>query len=69
MVEQYKINNSGNATVDVSTRCIKGKMLMFAIVSFKSFVYDIIDVSSFPDQKVRATYNQYDIENVFFTLT
>ena len=42
---------------------------MFAIVSLKSFVYDIIDVFSFPDEKVRAVYNQYDIENVFFTLT
>ena len=40
---------SGNTTVDVSTRFIKGKMLMFAKVSLKSFVYDIIDVYSFPD--------------------
>ena len=40
---------SGNTTVDVSTRFIKGKMLMFAKVSLKSFVYDIIDVFSFPD--------------------
>ena len=40
---------SGNITVDVITRFIKGKMLMFAKVSLKSFVYDIIDVYSFPD--------------------
>ena len=40
---------SGNTTADVSTRFIKGKMLMFAKVSLKSFVYDIIDVYSFPD--------------------
>ena len=40
---------SGNTTVDVSTQFIKGKMLMFAKVSLKSFVYDIIDVFSFPD--------------------
>ena len=40
---------SGNITVDVITRFIKGKMLMFAKVSLKSFVYDIIDVFSFPD--------------------
>ena len=31
-------------TVKVSLRFIKGKMLMFANLSFKSFVYDMIDV-------------------------
>ena len=59
---------SGNTTVDVSTRFIKGKMLMFAKVSLKSFVYDIIDVFSFPDEKVRAAYNQYDIQECFLYL-
>ena len=55
----------GNTTVDVNTRFIKGKLLMFAKVSLKSFVYDVIDVFSFPDGKVRAAYNQYDIEKCF----
>ena len=59
---------SGNTTVDVSTQFIKGKMLMFAKVSLKSFVYDIIDVFSFPDEKVRAAYNQYDIQECFLYL-
>ena len=43
---------SGNTTVDVSTKFIKGKMLMFAKVSLKSFVYDTIDVFSFSDEEV-----------------
>ena len=43
---------SGNTTVDVSTKFIKEKMLMFAKVSLKSFVYDTIDVFSFSDEKV-----------------
>ena len=59
---------SGNTTVDVSTRFIKGKMLMFAKVSLKSFVYDIIDIFSFSDEEVRAVYNQYDIEKCFLYL-
>ena len=59
---------SVNATVDVSTRFIKGKTLMFAKVSLKSFVYDIIDVFSFPDGEVRAVYNQYDTEKCFLYL-
>ena len=56
---------SGNTTVDVSRRLFKGKMLMFAKVSLKSFVYDLIDVFSFPDEEVRAVCNQYDIEKFF----
>ena len=34
----------GTDTVNVSSRFIKGKMLMFAKLSLKSFVYDMIDV-------------------------
>ena len=45
---------SGNTAVDVSTRFIKGKMLMFAKVSLKSFVYDIIEVFSFPDEEIQS---------------
>ena len=59
---------SGNTIVNVSTRFIKGKMLMFAKVSLKPFVCDIIDVFSFLDKEVRAVYNQYDIEKCFLYL-
>ena len=59
---------SGNTTVDVNRRLFKGKMLMFAKVSLKSFVYDLIDVFSFPDEEVRAVCNQYDIEKCFLYL-
>ena len=43
---------SENTTVDISTICINGKMLMFAKVLLKSFVYDIIEVFSFPDEEI-----------------
>ena len=59
---------SGNTIVNVSTRFIKGKMFMFAKVSLKSFVCDIIDVFSFLDEEVRAVYNRYDIEKCFLYL-
>ena len=39
----------GNTTIDVSSRFIKGKMLIFAKLSLKSFVYNMIDVFCFPD--------------------
>ena len=56
---------SRNTTVDLSTRFIKGKILMFAKVSLNSFVYDIMDVFNFSDEEVRVVYNQYDFEKCF----
>ena len=52
---------NGNTIVDVNTRFIKEKMSMFAKVSLKSFVYDLIDVFSFPNEEVGAVYDQYGI--------
>ena len=51
----------GNTTIDVTSRFIKGKMVMFAKISRKSFEYDLIDVFYFPTEKVRKTYEQHDI--------
>ena len=55
----------GNTTIDVSSRFIKGKMLMFVKLSLKSFVYDMIDVSCFPDETIREIYNRYQIQKCF----
>ena len=43
----------GNTTVDVLSRFIKGKMLMYAKILLKSYVYDLIDVFCFPTEEVR----------------
>ena len=55
----------GNTTIDVSSRFIKGKMLMFAKLSIKSFVYDIIDVFCFPNEEIQRIYDYYEIEKCF----
>ena len=55
----------GSDTVNVSSRFIKGKMLMFAKLSLKSFIYDMIDVFCFPDEKIQEIYNFYRIKNCF----
>ena len=55
----------GNTTIDVSSRFIKGKMLMFAKLSIKSFVYDMIDVFCFPNKEIRRIYGCYEIEKCF----
>ena len=44
------------STVKVTTRFIKGKMLMFSKISLKAYVYDMIDVFCFPNEDVRAIY-------------
>ena len=49
------------STVDISTRFIKGKMLMFAKTSIQSFNYDIIDVFMFPDSEIQKIYANYNI--------
>ena len=65
-IKSIVVNNS--TTVDVSTRFCKGKMLMFAKMSLKLFVYDIIDVFCFPDDKVKGIFDKNDIEKCFLYL-
>ena len=50
-----------NPNIKITTRFISGKMLMFAKISIKSFVYDISDVFMFPDATVRSIYEKYKI--------
>ena len=62
-IKSLVIKRSSN--IKVSSRFIKGKMLMFAKLSIKSFVYDIIDVFCFPDETIREIYNKYQIEKCY----
>ena len=54
-----------NCNIKATTRFLSGKMLMFAKVSIKSFVYDMIDVFMFPDEVVKKIYEKYDIEECY----
>ena len=54
-----------STTIDVSSHFVKGKLLMFAKLSLKSFLYDMIDIFCFPDEKIQAIYNYYQIEKCF----
>ena len=55
----------GSTNVKVSSRFIKGKMLMFAKLSIKSFIYDMIDVFCFPNEAIKEIYHQYQIQKCF----
>ena len=54
-----------NPNVKVTSRFISVKMLMFAKVSIKSFVYDIIDVFVFPDETTKSIYEKYKIKKCY----
>ena len=62
-IKSLAIEKKSNVTL--TTRFMKGKMLMFAKTSLQSFVYDMIDVFCFPDQVVQEIYKKYSIEKCF----
>ena len=51
--------------IKLTTRFLSGKMLMFAKVSIKSFVCDMIDVFMFRNEKTKAIYQKYNIEKCY----
>ena len=55
----------GDTNIDVTSYFIKGKMLMFAKLSIKSFVYDMIDVFCFANDEIQQIYDYYQIERCF----
>ena len=49
---------------------MNGKMLMFCKTFIQSFVYDLIDVFMYPNNKISKIYDKYEIQisNTFFVL-
>ena len=56
-----------DVTINLTTRFLNGKMLMFSKVSLKSFVYHLIDVFTFPNKDTRKIYDEIKFKNVIFT--
>ena len=54
-----------DSKINLTTRFLNGKMLMFSKVSSKSFVYDLIDVFLFPNEEIKQIYQKYDINKCF----
>lgn len=57
------------SNVNVTSRFIRGKMLMFAKVSLNSFIYAMIDVFCFPNVTVQEIYARYDIKKFDLSLS
>ena len=51
--------------INLTTRFLNGKMSMFSKVSLKSFVYDLIDVSMFPNEDTRKIYDEYQVQKCY----
>ena len=54
-----------NDIIKPSTRFFSGKMLMFAKISLKSFIYDLTELFMFPNQKTKKNYDKYQIDYVY----
>ena len=54
-----------SSKINLTTRFLNGKMLMFCKVSIKSFVYDLIDVFMFPNQEIQEIYRQYQVNKCY----
>ena len=48
--------------VKLTTRFFSGKMLMFAKLSLKSFIYDMVETLYFSNTKTKIIYRSYGIE-------
>ena len=51
--------------VKPSTRFSTGKMLMFAKLTVKSFIYNFCEAFMFPNKKPCEIYDKYDIDFVY----
>ena len=54
-----------SSKINLTTRFLNGKMLMFSKVSIKSFVYDLIDVFMFPNQEIQEIYLKYQVNKFY----
>ena len=53
--------------INCTTRFMSGKLLMFAKLSLKSFIYSLIELLSFPaeNEVVHKIYDKHQIERIF----
>ena len=55
-----------NSSMKCTTRFMSGKLLMFAKLSLKSFIYSVVELLSFQEENpiVAKIYDKYNIEQV-----
>ena len=55
-----------NTNIKCTTRFMSGKLLMFAQLSLKSFIYSLVELLIFPEENptVSNIYDKYDIDRI-----
>ena len=53
--------------IKVTTSFMSGKLIMFAKLSLKSFIYKIADIFCFPSENIKEIYKKYMIEGGNFS--
>ena len=48
-----------NDHIEVTTRFLSGKMLIFPKLSLMSFIYEVLETFCFPDENFRAILNKF----------
>ena len=51
--------------VNLTTRYLNGKMLMFSQLSIKSFVYELIYVFMFPNEEIIKMYAEFKVDRCY----
>ena len=56
-----------NTSIKCTTRFMSGKLLMFAKLLLKSFIYSVLELLAFPEENpiVQQIYDKYDIERIY----
>ena len=56
-----------NTNIKCTTRFMSGKLLMFAKLSLKSFIYSLVELLAFPEENpiVSEIFDTYEIERIF----
>ena len=56
-----------NTSIKCTTRFMSGKLLLFAKLSLKSFIYSLIELLAFTEENaiVQKTYTKYNIERIY----
>ena len=56
-----------NNNIKCTTRFMSGKLLMFAKLSLKSFIYSLVELLTFPEENpiVQQIYDKYQIERIY----
>ena len=62
-IKSFAVKKKKNE-IKVTSRFISGKLLMFAKLSFKSFLYDLTETFCFPSQLALEIHKKYKIERV-----